>query len=271
MDNIPSHLYHYTNITSLALILKYKKIRLSALNKVDDVSETKSDDQVNFGQYVFVTCWTSLEEESLPFWHMYTKEMTGVRIKLPTRMFVEHPNRDVPEYGIKTDNEGYFATSFEEANLSNHTILPEVANKYYPIQYTNEKSLLYPKLYSRKPDGSRSVAIQKLGIYKPKHWFFQEEWRFRLNIIPGIPMTKTTNSNPKELDRYLSAACGFEHGVALGFDEYFLSLNSEAFSQMEILLGPKQRNGEKVIIEALVKDFNPSAKIIESELEGLVQ
>lgn len=40
---------------------------------------------------------------------------------------------------------------------------------------------------------------------------------------------------------------------------------------MEILLGPKQRSGEKVIIEALVKEFNPSARIIESELEGLVQ
>jgi hypothetical protein len=31
------------------------------------------------------------------------------------------------------------------------------------------------------------------------------------------------------------------------------------------------RIGDKVIVEALAKEFNPSAKIKESELKGLIQ
>lgn len=267
----PSYLYHYTNITTLALILKSKKIRLSTLNTVDDISETKSTDLVNFGQYVFVTCWTSLEEESLPFWHMYTKDMSGVRIKLPNKMFIEYPNRDVPEYGFKTDNTGFFAVPFEEANLSNYIILPSIANEFYPIEYTDDKSLLYPKLYKVNSDKSKSVAIQKLGVYKSKHWSFQSEWRFRLNIIPGIPMKKNTHSDPSELTRYINAASAIEEGKSIGIDEYFLKLNDEAFSQMEIMLGPKQKAGEIILVESLAKEFNPSANIIQSELKDLIQ
>ena len=36
------HIYHYTNIETLALILKNKTIRFNRLDRVDDISEGES-------------------------------------------------------------------------------------------------------------------------------------------------------------------------------------------------------------------------------------
>lgn len=71
------YIHHYTNINTLALILKNKKIRFNRLDRVDDMSEAKALRGYNLSQYLFVSCWTDSEEESIPQWHMYTNSMTG--------------------------------------------------------------------------------------------------------------------------------------------------------------------------------------------------
>lgn len=43
--------YHYTNIDTLALILKYKTIRFNSLENVDDLEEVKSSDLGDVGKY----------------------------------------------------------------------------------------------------------------------------------------------------------------------------------------------------------------------------
>ena len=83
----PDFLYHYTSIDGLAHILRSKKIRFSRLDLLDDVNEGQSKDSVDWRKYYFVSCWTADEEESIPLWHMYTPEMKGVRLKLPTKFF----------------------------------------------------------------------------------------------------------------------------------------------------------------------------------------
>ena len=84
---IPDYLYHYTNINTLALILKNKTIRFNSLNRVDDLSEGLTNDLGEMGKYVFVSSWTETPEESIPFWKMYTKDMGGVRIRLKSSPF----------------------------------------------------------------------------------------------------------------------------------------------------------------------------------------
>lgn len=271
MEEKPNYLFHYTSVRNLALILKSKQIRLRALNTVDDVSEAKSQDTINYGQYIFVTCWTSLQEESIPFWHIYTSDMAGVRIKMPWEMFIKYPNRDIPEFGVKTDNKGYFALPFEKSHLRNHIVMPEAANNFYHIEYTNDQQLLYRPLYSKQPDGSHSIALGELGRYKSSHWLFQSEWRFRLIVTPGIPMPKDFATNRNAMDQYLSEAAQVVVGKPLGFDEYFLEIDESAFSEMEITLGPKQHPGDEVLVEALVKEYNPDAKIVDSSLKGKVR
>ena len=64
-------LYHYTTLETLALILKSKTIRFNRLDRVDDLEEIAISKGVKLGQYVFVSCWTKDEEESVPLWKMY--------------------------------------------------------------------------------------------------------------------------------------------------------------------------------------------------------
>ncbi len=73
------YLYHYTNLSALARILKNRTIRLNSLKNVDDLNELVSADYSKAGQDCFVSSWTSEKEESIPMWNMYSN-MDGVRI-----------------------------------------------------------------------------------------------------------------------------------------------------------------------------------------------
>ena len=83
----PDFLYHYTSIDTLGLILQHKKIRFNRLDKVDDLQESESADLGRLGRLFFVSCWSDSSEENIPLWSMYTPNMSGVRIKLPAKMF----------------------------------------------------------------------------------------------------------------------------------------------------------------------------------------
>lgn len=62
------YLYHYTSLSSLALILKSKKLRFNSLINMDDAEEVKTKNSEYLGKYCFISSWTDLEEENIPFW-----------------------------------------------------------------------------------------------------------------------------------------------------------------------------------------------------------
>lgn len=80
---MPEELYHYTNIESLALILKNRTIRFNSLDKMDDLQETMTADVENAGRFTYVSCWTADVKENIALWKQYTNHDTGVRIELP--------------------------------------------------------------------------------------------------------------------------------------------------------------------------------------------
>lgn len=80
-------LYHYTNLFAFASIIKNRSIRFSPLSKMDDINDGQSKDFETISQYVFASSWTYSNEESIPFWAMYTNDMHGVRIGLPKNPF----------------------------------------------------------------------------------------------------------------------------------------------------------------------------------------
>jgi len=197
--------------------------------------------------------------------------MEGVRIKMPLEMFKKYPSKDFPEYGLEASHGGKFAVPFEKSLLQNHIVMPYVANKFYRIEYTDDQQLLQQPLYTRKADGSHSIAFRELGKYKSSYWTFQSEWRLKLVITPGIPLPKDFSSNKDSMDNYLSEASRVIFGKNLGFDEYYLDLDEDAFKQMEITLGPKQHTGDRILVEALLNEYNPSARILDSKLLGKVK
>ena len=69
MENI-EYLYHYTNIETLALILKNRTIRFNSLDKMDDLQEQQTADIKNIGQFCYISSWTDDSTESIPMWNM---------------------------------------------------------------------------------------------------------------------------------------------------------------------------------------------------------
>ena len=76
-------IHHYTNLEALAMILSTRKLKFSRLDCVDDLEEGEIEsDGLRLGKYVYVSCWTENEEESIPLWKMYGGYGVGVRISI---------------------------------------------------------------------------------------------------------------------------------------------------------------------------------------------
>lgn len=255
-NNAPKYLYHYTNINTLALILKNKTIRFSSLDKVDDLEEPQTNDLGNFGKYCFASCWTEIEEESIPFWHMYTQKKEGVRIKLPSNPFKKYI---IPKIFTKTED---IPTYFNPDNYftSNYLIQPfiDILRK---VEYTDDVSLLCPKVYSRTKE-STELNMTNIGKYKRTHWCFQKEWRYWFFVFPGA---SSELKNPENaINKWISA-------IELPFAEYYLLIDENAFKDMEIILGPNTNEGHQIIVESLINQYNPTAKVMDSSLKGRIR
>ena len=143
----PDRIYHYTSIDSLALILRTRKLRLSRLDGVDDATEAPQTGDIAFSKYFFVSCWTADSSESIPQWHMYTRNMSGVRIELPAYPFIRKRLRP-PETWKEVQSEGeiYSPVDFSEMFGSSYMITPMVSNRDFfagPVEYTNDVQSRY--------------------------------------------------------------------------------------------------------------------------------
>src|SRR5690554_452828 len=174
-------IHHYTTINTLALILKTQKIRFTRLDKVDDISESKIYKKYNLSKFLFVSCWTKQEEESIPQWHMYTDRMKGVRISLKKDMFNYQPLNPLNDNFIKT-GEVLSPIPYESLFTDNYIILPEFLNKQKferEVIYVNNPSEYYKNAVDIKQsdDGRTELKIKEthnLAMYKTKEWEFQK-------------------------------------------------------------------------------------------------
>ena len=254
------YLYHYTSIESLALILKNKTIRFAPLDKMDDLQEQKTAEIRDFGKFTFVSCWTSDQEESIPMWNMYTPLTSGVRIKMKTRPFVQYNNVPVNQLrerawkngGGELDNIAP-AVSYIDAEwmIHNGVITPHIFGDdiLYEIEYTNNMQKLEPHVTTIK-DGQIYLHGNALGKHKNDHWRFQKEWRYLLAVYPWAPLRERENPPPLQ---YVE-----------------LEIEAHSFEDMEITCSPKLTPGNRVILESLIKMYNPRAIIKESELLGKI-
>lgn len=71
VTSYPGRLYHYTSLSSLALILRNRTLRLMPLTGMDDPQENQTADVANLGRLFFASCWTDEAKESIPMWNMY--------------------------------------------------------------------------------------------------------------------------------------------------------------------------------------------------------
>lgn len=270
------YLYHYTSIESLALILKNKTIRLNPLDKMDDLQEQKTADVENLGKFVFVSSWTDDPTESIPMWKMYTNSTAGVRIKLRKNPFLWHGTSAqdvVRKTGMQltqdSDSNGMIPTFLDFSEiLSKGYWSPQAwsGNILEKMTYTNDITKLEPKVADVTSEGI-NLKMGMIGKHKNLHWEFQKEWRYIMQFIS----VKFNASIEEMTNQALVSARKLLQGTEPPpFRYYDLDIDPQFFAEMEITQSPQMTYGNRVILETLVEKYNPSAKIIESELLGKI-
>ena len=273
-ENNNEYLFHYTSIDVLALILKHHTIRLNPLSKLDDLQEQKTADVENLGHFVFVSSWTSDDNESIPMWKMYTSPASGVRIKLRKNPFAWNntSGKDITE---KTGMP-VISNSAGDVLLTSFLDLSELLSKGYfspqaisgdilkRVEYTNDISLLEPKVLEKTGD-QLSLGIGRMGINKSEYWEFQKEWRYIMSFIP-----LNLCSSPEIIAQDFGVTISkLSLGIATPpFPYYDLTIEPEAFSEMEITCSPKITDGNRIIVDNLVQTYNSTAQICDSALLG---
>lgn len=270
---MPETLYHYTNVESLALILKNKSIKFNPLVKMDDTQEQYSADSQNFGKVCFVSSWTQKKEEDIPMWRMYCPKESGVRISLPINPFVLYNDYEyalkhgLPNLKLKEGGNPYTIISFQEM-FKQDFFVADIDGRYLvtQVKYNNSHENLYPKIL-HKNGMKMSVDIEKLGAYKSKYWSFQEEWRYRL--FP-LPISVKYLQQPHLVANILYEKIE-KNILNLPFESLFLKIREDCFDKMEIVMSPNISTGYQCILESLIEKYNPLASLKESELKGLIQ
>lgn len=255
---VPKSLYHYTNLSSLALILKNRRLRFRSLDKMDDMEEGKTTDIAKMAQYVFVSSWTELADESIPFWNMYTKDMTGVRIKMERNPFKKYDWKlDDGLFRAKDDKTSYCFPKDYYLNDRGYVVLPFPEEELlWQVTYSDVEEDLKPKIVPRE----KEMFLDKVGKYKRKAWEYQKEWRYILNVLP---VSKRQNYDPS-FDRIIDR---IRRGNRLPISFIDLELEDSALNDIEIMTGPKMSEGDRELLSVLVEKYCPSAKTIKSELQ----
>lgn len=271
---IPHVLHHYTNIETLALILKNKTIRFNSLEKMDDLQEKQAFDAKHIGKITFVSSWTEIEKESIPMWNMYASLKAGVRISMVPNPF---KLREVDE-----DIMSVVPASrvFKEANQSFKVLIPfaemvkggfivapnNLEQLLFKVEYTDDSKKLNPRVLLDVGDGT-TINFEAIGKYKNKSWEFQQEWRYLLRIQSHDLLADPGKQNEEML---INAEKLLRGNYESPIPYYDMQISEQAFSDMKITVSPQISAGNRVIVHDLIEKYNPKAEIRESELYGLI-
>lgn len=255
--DVPDYLYHYTSVDTLEKILMNKTIRFSSLMNVDDKEEILTSSGWNFGKYCFVSSWTDIEDESIPFWSEYTSNMSGVRIKLHTLPFYNNVFIDSRYCDGNSFYTYYPKELIEKQNICCYIMMPFCRR----VQYTNDdiKIKIQDKVKYKYCDENTfrdfEANFMEIGKYKRKCWEFQSEWRYCMYFIPI-----DVNLGEPHFDLSLNT-------LNLDFNHYDLPIAEEFFLQLEITTGPRMGESDRKRVRKLVDQYCPTAKISESKLQ----
>lgn len=275
--NQTQYLHHYTTVNTLALILKNRTLRLNRLDRVDDVAESQKYGEYNLARYIFVSCWTDSDEESIPLWTMYSKGMTGVRISLPIDPFDYRPLQPHPVWGGIVEGPLPSPLPIEMIFGEDFMVNPTWYNKknfIVRVEYLNDDELQKMRESAVKIDVNAEgqpigeiEGPQKLAGYKSREWAFQREVRYIIMIYPTPQMPPTGPGDEtwiKELSNHVLKS--IRAGIGPSFDYFDINLSQIAIDNIKVLLGPLATEGERILVDALLKQFTKNGQWNQSRL-----
>lgn len=264
-------IHHYTNLEALAMILSTRTLKFSRLDCVDDLEEGNIEsDGLRLGNYMFVSCWTENEEESIPLWKMYGGVGIGIRISMDSDMFQDFLISDLElPNGIKLQGSALYKLPLNELIRPDYFVLPIFGNDssmfYRKIEYVDDVDLVTKDIVKRTMSddihGNVSISFADVGKYKHKRWAFQEESRFAITILPGNPLV---GLDAKVVVSELFNAL-YNHSQ-LPFTSYFLHIKPSALNAMTITLNPSVSEPQRILVKAICEKYAPGAIVKESSL-----
>lgn len=256
VDRLPEYLYHYTSIETFALILNSQRLRFSRLDTVNDPEEARTTDLKCASTLAFASCWTEEDDELIAMWKLYTPDMQGIRLKMPTNLFAERKHPQIVEEGG--------AIQFFAGNVDISRKAPALGivvrcvfgpNK---VHYTDDQDYLVPSCITEH-DNFTQIILHDLGKAKNHYWSFEREWRFMLYAMP-YEIRVQHGSN--------------DRNIILDLEEYpvletahYLPLDKSAIEEMEILLGPRINDAQEILVKTLRDRYCPGVPITKSRLK----
>lgn len=254
---IPTHLYHYTSLETLKLILETKTFRFNRLDRMNDLLEGLNKFSAKIKDNVFISSWTEEAKDALPMWKMYTN-LKGIRIRMPIDMFafeekmeVVKSSGKVPHYNIRSKlNRTYEIKRFPIPDVKFED--PLIRFVYGPsrIDYVNSKYALKKGLTElkevngkAKPFKMREIYIDQFGQRKLSFWKFENEYRYRI-FYGNLSMMAANEEIIGTLIKY---------PVLTEFID--VEFKEECLEGLEILLGPKVSRKERIELEGFVSNL----------------
>lgn len=273
-------IHHYTNINTLSLILKHKSIRFNRLDRVDDVTEAEAYGKYELGKFLFVSCWTDSQIESIPLWHIYTDKMRGVRITLDTDWMHYRPLRPDPKWKLIQKGDLYSPVPFERFFNDNYIILPNFfeRNKVLKkVHYVADPAIYFDNAVELTvhADGKAEMKIEKVNdfaTYKQKIWEFQSEMRFVFFILPGIKIPDDGPGN----NQYISALPthilnSIINGIGPNIEYFDVDINPDILNNIAVTLGPLCDESDEILVDSLLKKYTSNGTSQKSKLTGNIR
>ncbi|MFD2910237.1 hypothetical protein ACFSX9_16015 [Flavobacterium ardleyense] len=267
---IPSHIYHYTSLETLFLILEFNTFRFNRLDRMNDPFDGFSQLYCNSRMNIFSSSWTSEKRDELPMWKIYS-DLKGVRIRMPIDLFNFSDNLTVSKlnkgrnYLIKSVlNKPYLIERKELANLQKNDTEYQFLTKsvYGPtkVDYVAKKSDLSKGLVKldKKNVGFPiyEINLNLIGQKKIDYWNFEKEYRYRIFygdaiVIAGSsPVLEDFHDNSPIITNYID-----------------IEFKPESLEKIEIILGPESNEDTKFRIEEILKNKNVKEfKILKSKI-----
>lgn len=268
---IPSHLYHYTSLETLLLILEYNTFRFNRLDRMNDPFDGFSGVYSNSRMNIFSSSWTSEKRDELPMWKIYS-DLKGVRLRMPIDLFNYSDNLNVVKlnngknYLIKSHlNKAY---TIERKALPNENkkvakIDFQTKSVFGPTQidYVRKKSDLSKGLVKRNKKNVNfplyEINLNLIGQKKIDYWSFEKEFRYRIFLGDAI-MFAGSSEILKE----------FHDHSPIITDFIDVEFKPESLENIEIILGPDSDEDTGVKIEEILKIKNiKEFKIIKSRIK----
>lgn len=272
------HLFHYTTIDTLALILNSKSIKFSRLDQLDDKTESEPFAEFNPLKYIFSCSFTDDPIESIPMWRMYSNMETGIRLEFDSDSMFEPTMQDLilPQNTHKDfvyPSVLYSSVRATDILNSDYSLLlwdlhdsDSICQciKLKPVSYINNFKEQYRsclKIIDTLEDGkpTRNIKYDPLnfGYSKSKYWEFQKEVRFLIYACP-FPF------DDKDISRIVSDQ------KALTTKFIFVPLSENCLNNIKITLAPKISEASRLIVSALLAKY-PNAQISDSCLFSTIR